>query len=132
MATETGAVSSDTETGLDENLAGALAYILGLITGVLFLVIENDNRFIRFHAAQSIALHVAFIVLWIVLSVIQIVLGSIPGIGGVMSMLFNILIWMGVGLGGLALWLFVMYKAYNHEEFHLPVVGDIADNIASK
>jgi uncharacterized membrane protein len=54
--------------GLTPNVAGALAYLLGLVTGIVFLVIEpfKNDRFVRFHAFQSIFVHVAFIVLWIV------------------------------------------------------------------
>jgi len=45
---------SKTALGIDENIEGLLCYVLGFITGILFLVLEKDNKFIRFHAMQSI------------------------------------------------------------------------------
>src|ERR671920_532767 len=73
--------SGPTATGLPANVAGALAYVLGPITGILFYVLEKDNRFIRFHAAQSIAVSVLMIILSIVLGILGSVLAFIPLIG---------------------------------------------------
>src|SRR5260370_1287162 len=66
--------------GLDENMACALCYLLGLLTGILFLVLEpyNKNRLIRFHAFQSIFLNVAWIAVYIALSIVSFVLFPIP------------------------------------------------------
>ena len=130
MATETEGGAVESSSGLDENVAGALAYILGIITGVLFLVMESDNKFVRFHAAQSIALSIAFFVLYIVVMVIQFVLLFIPRVGFIVSGLFS-LVWLVLWLGGVIVWLLMMYKAYNHEEYRLPVIGKIAANMAS-
>jgi len=107
-----------TSSGLEANLAGALAYLLGLITGIIFFVIEKENKFVRFHAMQSILFCAAWIILGVVLSVLMMipVLGWIIGILG----------YLVVGLGGFVLWLFVMYKAYRGEQYLLPVVGEIA------
>lgn len=107
--------------GMQPNVAGLLCYILGLITGIIFLVIEphNKNRFVRFHAFQSIFFHVAWIVLYIIYSVIVVALPwSLHFIAS--------LLYLVIGLGGFLVWLFLMYKAYNNEMFKLPVVGDIA------
>jgi len=107
-----------TSSGLEANLAGALAYLLGLITGIIFFVIEKENKFVRFHAMQSILFCAAWIILGVALSVLMMipVLGWIIGILG----------YLVVGLGGFILWLFVMYKAYRGEQYVLPVVGKIA------
>lgn len=111
--------------GLTENLAGALCYILGLITGVLFLVLApyNQSKFVRFHAFQAIFFHVGWIGLWIVEMIISI---AMPwGLRLVAS-----LMWLAIALGGLCLWLFLMYKAYNNERFKLPIIGDLAEKQA--
>lgn len=115
--------------GLDENIAAALCYFLGLITGILFLVLEpfNKNRTIRFHAFQSIFFNVAYIVLWIGMTIAFSILRNIFPFG--FWFLFSAmsgLIW----LGSFCLWLFLMYKAYNREKFKLPVIGDLAEKQA--
>jgi uncharacterized membrane protein len=106
-------------TGLAPNVAGALAYLLGPITGVLFLVIEKNSPFVRFHALQSIVFGVIWMVFWIVLSVIS---GVVPVLGWIVGFLISIV----AGLGGLVLWLLLMWKAYQGQEWELPVAGPIA------
>jgi len=100
--------------GLTSNVAGLLCYVLGFITGILFLVLEpfNKDPFVRFHAFQSIFFNIA----WIVLSVAS---GIIPFVGWLLS----IFIW----LGGLALWVVLMVQAYQNKKWKLPVIGDIAE-----
>jgi len=107
-----------TSIRLEANLAGALAYLLGLITGIIFFVIEKENKFVRFHAMQSIL----FCAAWIILGVAFSVLMMIPVLGWIIG----ILGYLVVGLGGFVLWLFVMYKAYRGEQYLLPVIGEIA------
>jgi uncharacterized membrane protein len=107
-----------TTIGMEANLAGALAYLLGLITGIIFFAIEKENKFVRFHAMQSILFCVAWIILGVALSVLM----MIPVLGWIISILGYLL----VGLGGFILWLFIMYKAYQGEQYLLPVVGEIA------
>ena len=99
----------------DENLEGALAYFFGLLTGILFLVLEKDNKFVKFHAVQSIVVSVIAIVVMTVLGTILI---FIPVIGWLLYMLLN--------LGVFILWLLLMFKAYQKETFKLPIAGDIA------
>ncbi len=100
-----------TSTGLTENIAGLLCYILGFITGIIFILIEKENKFVRFHAMQAIILSVG-------LFVIQIALAMIP---------FLVMISSLVGLGGFILAVFLMYKAYQGEKYKLPIIGDIAE-----
>ena len=107
-----------TTIGMEANLAAALAYLVGLITGIIFFVIEKENKFVRFHAMQSIL----FCAVWIILGVALSVLMMIPVVGWIIGVLGYLV----VGLGGFILWLFVMYKAYQGERYLLPVVGEIA------
>lgn len=102
-------------TGMQPNAAALLSYLLGFITGIIFFVIEKDNKFVRFHAMQSIVTFGG-------LFVINIVVAYIPGI--------NIIITPILGIAGLILWVILMVKAYQGESFKLPVVGDIAEQNA--
>ena len=109
-------------TGLAPNVAGALSYVLGPITGILFLVMEKQSRFVRFHAMQSTLVWIALIVVNIVLSVFNAVLSRIPFIGW----LFALGIGLVFGLASLALWLALMFQAYQGRQWELPVVGEHA------
>lgn len=100
-----------TSTGLTENVAGLLCYILGFITGIIFIIIEKENKFVRFHAMQSIILSGSLFVL-------QIALSMIP---------FLVMISSLLGLAGLIIAIFLMYKAYQGEKYKLPIIGDIAE-----
>lgn len=106
--------------GLTENAAGALCYLLGLITGIIFLVLEpyNQNPRIKFHAWQSILLNVAWVAFWILLTIVT----------SMMSFFALILlpIELLIGLGGFCLWLFLMWKAYNNQHVEIPIIGPFA------
>lgn len=112
-------------SGLTENLAGALCYSMGLLTGIIFLVLApyNQNPRIRFHAFQSIFFNLAWIGFWILLSVLT----AITSVFAILLLPFYGLI----GLGGFALWLFLMYRAYNNQPLVLPVIGAIAQQQAN-
>jgi uncharacterized membrane protein len=117
-----------TAAGLQDNLAGALCYVLGFITGILFLVLEPYNRkpFIRFHAFQSIIFSAA----WIALSIAISIMFSIVGIAMGFMWPILILLRLVIGLGGFVLWLVLMFKAYNGERYQLPIVGPMAEKQA--
>src|SRR5579885_1058562 len=122
-ATSTGA-AAPSAPGLAPNVAGALAYVLGFITGILFFVLEpyRSNRFVRFHAMQSILFSVACIVFSIAWGILWAILYNIST-----SLLFlGFPIRMLISLGFFLLWLFVMYQAYNNREYQIPIVGPIA------
>ena len=104
-----------TSLGMDENIEAALSYFLGFLTGILFFVLEKENKFVRFHAMQSIAVFIA-------LFVINMFLGIILAITIVGLMLFPL-----IYLLEFILWIVLMYKAYKGEKFKLPVVGDFAE-----
>jgi uncharacterized membrane protein len=116
------AASGPTSTGLPPNVAGALAYVLGPITGILFYVLEKDNRFIRFHAAQSIAVALVLIVASIVLGILGTVLAFIPLLGWLVAMLLS----FGLSIVSLVLWLFLMWQAYKGLEWEAPFAGVFA------
>ena len=98
-------------TGLDSNLAGALAYLMGFITGIIFLLVEKEDKFVRFHAMQSI---IVFGAVFIAATVINI----IPILGQLISVL--------ISLGSVVLWVMLMVKAYQGEEWEVPYLGKIA------
>ena len=125
-------------TGLDENVAGALSYLLGALTGVLFFVVDGDRPFVRFHAAQSIVVFGGLFVATIVLSVVGGVVSAIAFTGGVggaivggLLSLVLLVVWLVVGLGALVAWLYLMYKAYNGETPRVPIAAGIADKLAN-
>ncbi len=101
-----------TSLGLKENVEGALCYVLGWITGIAFLMLEEENRFVRFHAMQSI-------VTFLPLTVITVILSWIPFIGWVIGQLIRIL--------ALILWLVLILKAYQGKMYKLPIAGDFAE-----
>jgi len=111
-------------SGLSSNLAGALAYILGFITGIIFLVLDTykKDRFVRFHAMQSILYSAAGIVFRI-------------GWAILVSALMDVTVWAGVvlvpvglviSIGLFGFWIFLMYQAYSNREFRIPIIGAIA------
>jgi uncharacterized membrane protein len=116
------AAASPTE-GLAENIAGLLCYLLGWITGIIFLLVDK-RPWVRFQAAQSIAVFGGLTVIRIALGVMSGMIGGLVGYGvlGMIGML--------VGLVGLVLWVFLMVKAFKHETFRVPVAASIADSIA--
>jgi uncharacterized membrane protein len=118
--------STVTSTGIEPNVAAALSYILGLITGIIFLVLEKDNRYIRFHAAQSIAVSVIIIAVSIAVSLVSGILAFIPVLGWILVLLLT----LGLSIGTFILWVLLMYKAYQGEEWELPVAGNFARRIA--
>jgi uncharacterized membrane protein len=101
-----------TSTGMKANVAAVLSYLLGFITGIIFYLIEKENKFVRFHAMQSM---VTFGALW----VLSIAVWVIPFIGGLLAPLIYILEFI--------LWIILMIKAYQGEYFKLPIAGDIAE-----
>jgi uncharacterized membrane protein len=106
-----------TALGTDENIEALLCYVLGWITGIVFLVLEKENKFVRFHALQSLA---AFLPIFVIL----VIVGMIPLIGWFLSVIISIFT--------LILWLFLMFKAFKGEKYKLPWVGDFADQQSSR
>lgn len=101
-----------TASGLDAPLAGLLCYLLGFVSGIIFLLIEKENRYVRFHALQSIFTFGALFIVGTVINVIPL-----------LGLLINILM-MPISM---ILWIFLMVKAYQGKWFKLPIVGDLAE-----
>ncbi len=109
--------------GLTSNVAGALAYFT-IIPAIVFLVLEpyNKDKFVRFHAFQSLFVAVASIALAIGLAIVTTILAFIPVVGWIIGLF----IWPIFSLGMLALAILLMYKAYNNERYMIPVIGPMA------
>ena len=101
-----------TSMGLDENIAGLLCYVLGWVSGIIFLLIEQENKFVRFHAMQSI-------LVFGIITLAMIVLGWIPVLGGIFSGFLGILAFI--------LWIVLIVKAYQGTRYKLPWAGDQAE-----
>lgn len=104
-----------TDLGFDENIEGLLCYLLGWVTGIVFLLLEKENRFVRFHALQSL-------VVFLGLFVLNLIVGSIPLLGFLSPIIF---------LLALVLWILLMVKAFQGEKYKLPWVGEFAENKVS-
>lgn len=102
--------------GLKKETAAALAYVLGPVTGVLFLIISGKDAYVKFHAMQSIVVFVVLFVLQWILGLTLVLLPLVPL----------------VGIASFVLWLVLIYKAWQGEEWEVPVVGKIARNLAKK
>ncbi len=115
-----------TKLGMDQNIEGALCYLLAWVTGIVFYILEDDNEFVKFHAMQSI-------IVFLPLTIFSMILGGFFG-----------LVWWGPAWAILSaigtliavitfiLWLILMLKAYKGEKFKVPIAGDIAENMIKK
>lgn len=109
-----------TSTGLEENIAGLLCYLLGIITGIVFYVIEKDSKFVRFHAVQSIVVFGTILVIqWVLIPIVMMV----PIVGWVVGGLLGLVVF----IVSIVLWILLMYKAYRGERYRLPIAGNLAE-----
>lgn len=121
-------IPTSVETGpktMDTNVVGALTYLAGFVTGIIFLVLDpyKANSFVRFHAFQSIFFNVAWIAFWIVWMILSAVLTPLTaGIFGLIALPL-MLIFIVAGFG---IWIFLMYQAYQQKLYRLPIVGKFA------
>jgi len=111
--------------GLGQNVAGALSYVLGFVTGLLFYLVEDENEFVRFHAVQSMITFGGIFALSLVLGIVPIFFEFIPVVGVLMGLVFG-LISLLLGPVALVLWIALIVKAYKGERYMLPVVGEMA------
>jgi uncharacterized membrane protein len=127
--------------GIEPNLAAALSYIW--IVGLIFFFIEKENRFIRFHAIQSVLYGVLWSVVIIVLVIVNVVVAIIAGVAagaagdagaiiGLIIYLIALLIWLVIPLIYLGTLILAAVKAYQGKTFRLPIIGRMAENIVNK
>ncbi|HTQ87028.1 MAG TPA: hypothetical protein VMI93_12500 [Candidatus Solibacter sp.] len=110
-------------------MAGLLSYVAWWVTGLIFFVIDK-RPFVRFHAAQSMVTFGAISALYVVLAIFAAV-SAMMGVG-LLGSLISLALYPLIGLGSLVAWILCMIKAFGHERFKLPFIGDIAENIAGK
>lgn len=98
--------------GLPSNVTATLAYVFGAVSGIVLLMIERDDKFVRFHAWQSTLTFLLALLLSMLVS-------SFPVFGWLLNIAFT--------AGLVALWVLLMVKAFAGEKFKLPYVGEIAE-----
>lgn len=117
VATTQSTSETKTAIGLEENIAGLLCYLFTFVSGIIFLLIEKENKFVRFHAMQSLIFFGGYFI-------ISFIIGLIPIIGLIIGLLaFPI---------GLVIAIFLMYKAYKGEQYKLPIIGNMAEQLLNK
>lgn len=105
-----------TTVGMDANLAAALSYVFGWVSGLIFFLLEKENKFLRFHAMQSILFAAAGTIIMIVFGITIVGAFLIPIIG----LIFFVV------------WIVLIVKSFSGEQFRLPVIGDMAEKYSSK
>ena len=118
---------------MDGNITALIGYIVGLLALVL-IFIEKDNKFVRFHALQSVIWWIGY---WVILFVVLIALGIVAAVLSMVSSTLGSIVWGLMGLLGFIAWLpllggviYAAYKAYNGEMTKLPIVGNLAEKWA--
>ena len=124
-----GETAGGSGTGLDPNVAGALSYLLGPITGILFYLLEDDDEFVRFHGAQSTIVFGGLFVFSIGMSVLLTVLAAIPVVGWIAGAVLGLASILLAPVAFVA-WVFLMYKAYQGAEYSVPIAGPYARKYA--
>ncbi len=129
--------------GLDGNLAAAIGYPIGILA-IICLIMEKENRFVKFHALQSILLHVAIMVVGIALGIIFMIIGIILGVasaaanssaGGGLAAIFGLLsflVWIIILVAYIGGLIMAAVKSYNGVMFKLPIIGNLAEKWTSK
>ena len=116
-----GGGQAPSSTGLEPNIAAFLANLLGPVTGLIFVLIEKENRFVKFHAWQALLFGGAYIAVQILLMLTSSVTLCLGGI-----------VALGVAFVGFFIWLLLMFKAFQNQKFKLPILGDMAEQQANK
>lgn len=128
--------AAKSSTGLDENIAALLSYIVHFVSGLIFFFIEKDSRLVRFHAMQAVILGGVFFIgsfvllfLWFVISIIA---SQISGLLGTLVGLvigFLIVVFYVAFLAG---WIMGMVKAFQGQYYKLPLIGNFAEKFSTK
>lgn len=128
IASDIGLVPKTTTLGMGERIEGALCYVLWFISGIILLIIEKDNKFVRFHALQSIA---TFLPLYVIVTEIEKISALTMAFqtnifGMLIYVVISSVLWTLIAI----LWLLLIYKASRGEKYKLPIVGRIAERYA--
>jgi uncharacterized membrane protein len=105
-----------TTTGLSENVAGMACYALGWVTGIIFLLLEPQNKNVRFHAFQSI-------IIFGILNILYFIFWFVPVFGWIVNTL--------IGALAFILWVVLMVKTFQGQKWELPAVGALAERWAA-
>jgi uncharacterized membrane protein len=107
--------------GLNENIAAALSYIFVAFSGVVVLILERENKFVRFHALQSTLF---FLFIMVATAIVNFIL-RIPILGWLLGIVLNPAMWL-VGLATFLIALFLIVQALNGKTYKLPIFGEVA------
>lgn len=113
-------------TGLAPNIASLLCYVCTPITGIIFILLEKENKEVQFHAWQATIFGLGYIAVVIALEILSAILGAIVGFIGVVV---GLLVPM-VGLVAFIVWIIALIKAYQGERWKIPYLGDFAEKKA--
>ncbi|NJE42139.1 DUF4870 domain-containing protein [Thermococcus sp. GR6] len=117
-----------TSLGMEENVEALLAYVLGWLTGIIFLVLEKESDFVRFHAMQSTITFIGLTIIWVVLWILGAILSIIAGPLGLLFTLLGTLVW----LAWLVFLILGILKAYQGEYYKFPIFGNLAEKWVGK
>jgi len=112
-------------TGLQPNLAAVLACFFSFLGGIIFLVLEKKNKFVRFYAAQSTVFGLGLFAVFVILAIVSVIMAHIPFLGGLVNVLI-VLLELVLMLANLAVWVITMVNAFNNKEWEIPYVGPFA------
>lgn len=124
-------VSDSPTAGIDENVAGLLCYVFGWVSGLIFLLIDK-RPFVKFHGAQSIALNVSFVAVWILYLIFSFFITMVTAVLHFPIGFLSFFLVPVLGLVFLAVWIFIMFKAYSHEKYKLPIIGNIVEKMVGQ
>jgi uncharacterized membrane protein len=125
--------SSESPTaGMEENVAGLLCYLFGWISGLIFFLIDK-RPFVKFHGAQAIAFNICIIPFWILYLIANFIFLALAS--AIRMPFLGLLGWILAPIIGILVfgtWVFLMYKAYQHEKFKLPIIGNIVEKMVGQ
>jgi uncharacterized membrane protein len=119
---------SETSTGVDPRLSALLCYAAWWVSGLIFLIIEQQHREVRFHAAQSLVLFGGLSILIALLSFGSVAMLMVSSGAFQVARMLVYLVW----LGAVVIWLLLMYRTYNGETWRVPLAGDLAAKLAAR
>ncbi len=122
------AVAASPTAGMEENIAGLLCYIFGWVSGLIFLLIDK-RPFVKFHAAQSIAFNIAIFGVYVAFAIVGFMLTLVTAMLHFPIGFLSVFFFPVIGIAVLVTWIFLMYKAYSHEKFKLPIIGNLVEGM---